>query len=347
MAYLIGFSIYQNRFTGEFPANFGRFTLLNTIDISENLFSGEFPKYLCHGNNLEKLLALDNGFTGELPDYSECKSLVRLRVSMNRLSGKVNLEEGLGKDSNWKLQSFHPAEFDVDEICCLEEENLIGSRGTGKVYRMDLKKNGGVVAVKQLIKRSEVKVVATEIDILGKIRHKNILKLYACLMRGGSHFQVFEYMSNGNLYQCLRKKINGISDGSDLTCLAGTHGYIAPELAYSTKETEKSDVYSFGVVLLELVTGRGPIEPDYGEGKDIVYWVSTNFSKQGLAEILNQNLSSQTEEDMIKVLKVAILCTAKLPSVRPTMREVVIMLLGTGPSAPPTPAGGKNICKPF
>ncbi|KAK1287843.1 Leucine-rich repeat receptor-like serine/threonine-protein kinase BAM1 [Acorus calamus] len=77
----------------------------------------------------------------------------------------------------------------------------------------------------------------------------------------------------------IAKVMEAISDGSDSTCLAGTHGYIAPELAYSTKVTKKSDVYSFGVVLLELVTGRGPIEPDYGNGKDIVYWPKPHIGR--------------------------------------------------------------------
>lgn len=91
--------------------------------------------------------------------------------------------------------------------------------------------------------------------------------------------------------------------------------------------TEKSDVYSFGVVLLELLTGRSPIEPQYGEGKDIVYWVSCQLNSSKFSEILEPRISKIAEEDMMKVLKVAILCTSKLPSLRPTMREVVNMLV--------------------
>ncbi|OVA05606.1 Protein kinase domain [Macleaya cordata] len=307
-----------------------------------------------------------------------------------------DLEGGKEKDPSWKLESFHQKEFDAEEICNLEEENLIGSGSTGKVYRLDLKKSGGTVAVKQIWKGKEVKVLTSEMDILGKIRHRNILKLYACLMRGGSNFLVLEYMANGNLSQALRRQIKGgkpeldwiqrhriavgaakgisylhhdcspavihrdikstnilldedyepkiadfgiakiaeeSSKGLDSSCFAGTHGYIAPELAYSLKVSEKSDVYSFGIVLLELVTGRSPIEPDYGEERDIVYWVSTHLSSQeNTIKVLDQRVSGSHEDDMIKILRIAILCTTKLPNLRPNMRDVVKMLVDADPS---------------
>ncbi|XVE95115.1 hypothetical protein REPUB_Repub02eG0068800 [Reevesia pubescens] len=118
---------------------------------------------------------------------------------------------------------------------------------------------------------------------------------------------------------------NGGKDSTHV--IAGTHGYIAPEYGYTYKVNEKSDVYSFGVVLMELVSGRRPIEPEYGDNKDIVTWVCSKIkNKESVLSMVDPKIPVAFKEDAIKVLRIAILCTTTLPALRPTMRTVVQML---------------------
>lgn len=107
---------------------------------------------------------------------------------------------------------------------------------------------------------------------------------------------------------------------------------LVTEYAYSSKATTKCDVYSFGVVLMELLTGRKPVEADFGENKNIIYWVSTKVdSMDGVMEVLDKRLSGSFRDEMIQVLKIAIRCTNKAPAVRPTMNEVVQLLAKADP----------------
>ncbi|KAJ0980380.1 hypothetical protein J5N97_008635 [Dioscorea zingiberensis] len=109
--------------------------------------------------------------------------------------------------------------------------------------------------------------------------------------------------------------------------VAGTYGYIAPEYAYTWKVNEKSDVYSFGVVLMELVTGKRPIEPMYGESKDIVHWVTEELgSVASVVELVDKKIPEWAKDEALKVLRIAVLCTVKLPAMRPSMRTVVHLL---------------------
>jgi len=94
---------------------------------------------------------------------------------------------------------------------------------------------------------------------------------------------------------------------------------------------EKSDIYSYGVVLLELLTGKKPLDKGLGDSTDVVEWVrSKGRNNRSLEEVLDRSLAagncSHVQEEMLLVLRIALLCTAKLPKDRPSMRDVITML---------------------
>ncbi|CAL1365672.1 unnamed protein product [Linum trigynum] len=120
------------------------------------------------------------------------------------------------------------------------------------------------------------------------------------------------------------------SKSSPRPVLAGSYGYMAPEHATIQKITEKSDVYSFGVVVLEVLTGRHPLDPTLPEGAHLVEWAKEQLvNKKNPAEILDPKLrgrSDPTMHEMLQTLAVSFLCISTRPDDRPTMKDVVAML---------------------
>ncbi|KAJ7544661.1 hypothetical protein O6H91_09G088000 [Diphasiastrum complanatum] len=304
----------------------------------------------------------------------------------------------------WKLTTFQRLDFDSHHVLeCLRDNKIIGKGGNGTVFR-GIMPNGEVVAIKKLKKGgnmgcSDDHGFSAEIETLGKIRHRNIVKLFGCCSDGEINLLIYEYMPNGSLGELLHgskseilldwntryaialqaanglcylhhdcfplivhrdvKSNNILLDSSfqahvadfglaksfqeagksaSMSSVAGSWGYIAPEYAYTLKVNEKSDIYSFGIVLLELITGRRPNDPGFtADGLDIVHWVRTRYfnEEQGLLQILDPRMlcSNFPFNEVKAVVGVALICCSMNPVERPTMRDVVQMLVAARPKS--------------
>ncbi|KAH7865530.1 hypothetical protein Vadar_007839 [Vaccinium darrowii] len=232
------------------------------------------------------------------------------------------------------------------------ETNDIGTGGYGKVYKGVLP-NGHLVAVKWA-KRGSMQggnEFKTEIELLSRVHHKNVVSLVGFCFEHGEQMLVYEYIANGTLKESLSGKTGikldwmrrlrialgaarvadfGLSKllgepekGHVTTQVKGTMGYMDPEYYMTQQLTEKSDVYSYGVVMLELVTARQPID----KGKYIVREVTQRMDRTkvgyNLQEIIDPVILGITLGCLEKFVDLAMRCVVEGGGERPTMGEVV------------------------
>ncbi|KAK9024461.1 hypothetical protein V6N11_004623 [Hibiscus sabdariffa] len=121
------------------------------------------------------------------------------------------------------------------------------------------------------------------------------------------------------------------------TKIAGTIGYMAPEYAMRGYLTDKADVYSFGVVLLEIVSGES--NTNYRPKEEFVYlldWAYVQQEQGNLLELVDPSLGSRySDEEALRMLNLALLCTNPSPTLRPSMSSVVSMMEGKIPVQAP------------
>lgn len=104
-----------------------------------------------------------------------------------------------------------------------------------------------------------------------------------------------------------------IPDGAThvTTRVKGTLGYLAPEYAMWGKVSESCDVYSFGILLLELISGKKPIERVAGTTaaakRTIVEWAGPLVLHGNYCDLVDPRLQGNFEEnELIRVVQVCI-----------------------------------------
>ncbi|KAG7589093.1 Protein kinase domain [Arabidopsis suecica] len=113
----------------------------------------------------------------------------------------------------------------------------------------------------------------------------------------------------------------------------GTFGYLAPEYFQHGKISDKTDVYAFGVVLLELITGRKPIEARRPSGEEnLVVWAKPLLHRgiEAIEELLDSRLkcTRKNSVSMERMIRAAAACVINEESRRPGMKEILSILKG-------------------
>ncbi|XP_078171273.1 uncharacterized protein LOC144565373 [Carex rostrata] len=332
--------------------------LLDLLDLSTNNFIGDIPITLAHLMKLQILNLSHNNLTGQIPSLlGDLLSLSTMDLSYNQLEGPVpdkkffkkapeqwfihnanlcgtvqepdNLTlaikkiQLIGGETSLVVEAFHR------EICIITH---IRHRNIAKLFGYCSSPQNKFLVYKYYEKGDLHNILNSEAAIeLDWAKRKTILRDIAYAL---SHLHhdcyppiVHRDVTSRNILLD-SEFIASISDfgiakflkpeSSNWSMLAGTCGYIAPELAYTMRMTDKCDVYSFGVIMLEMFMGKHP--------GDMINLLASHEEEIILQDILDQRIEPPTGQvinEILKVIHIAYECLNNNPSLRPTMQEVV------------------------
>ncbi|XP_077235987.1 putative serine/threonine-protein kinase At1g01540 [Tasmannia lanceolata] len=270
------------------------------------------------------------------------------------------------------------------------DENVIGEGGYGIVYH-GLFEDNTQVAVKNLLNNrgQAEKEFKVEVEAIGRVRHKNLVRLLGYCAEGAYRMLVYEYVDNGNLEQWIHGDVGPyspltweirmniilgtakgltylheglepkvvhrdvkssnilldkqwnpkVSDfglakllGSErsyvTTRVMGTFGYVAPEYASTGMLNERSDVYSFGILIMEIISGRNPVDYSRPPGEaNLVEWLKTMVGNRNSEGVLDPKMPEKPSSRALKrALLVALRCVDPDAQKRLKMGHVIHML---------------------
>ncbi|KAL0701371.1 hypothetical protein Bca4012_057493 [Brassica carinata] len=235
--------------------------------------------------------------------------------------------------------------FTYEELMDITEgfaqRNILGEGGFGCVYKGKLQ-DGKLVAVKQLKVGSGQgdREFKAEVEIISRVHHRHLVSLVGYCISDVERLLIYEYVPNQTLEHHLHGKGRPVLEWAKRVRIAigSAKGlaYLAPEYAQSGKLTDRSDVFSFGVVLLELVTGRKPVDQYQPLGEEsLVEWARPLLHKAietgDFNDLVDRRLQNHyVENEVFRMIETAAACIRHSGPKRPRMAQVVRALDSEG-----------------
>ncbi|KAF5726022.1 hypothetical protein HS088_TW23G00759 [Tripterygium wilfordii] len=204
-------NLSSNRLTGSIPSEFENAAYVNSFLNNSGLCASNPMLSLGVCNSDARKVSRKSSLS--LPwilGTAIAVSALALLVSLFVI--RVHRKRKHGVNSAWKLTSFQRLNFTESSILAgLTASNVIGSGGSGEVYRVDVNhSSNGVVAVKRIWTNTGSdekleKEFLAEIQILSTIRHSNIVRLLCCVSSNNMKLLVYEYLENRSLDRWLHR----------------------------------------------------------------------------------------------------------------------------------------------
>ncbi|KAA3470828.1 putative receptor-like serine/threonine-protein kinase isoform X2 [Gossypium australe] len=216
--------------------------------------------------------------------------------------------------------------------CSVRKDNIAGRGGYSEVYRGDLP-DGRAIAVKRLANdnkdETKEKEFLTELGIIGHVCHPNTATLVGCCIENGLYL-IFNFSEKGTLASALHGDNSNFLFQVFITCInavipiEGTFGYLAPEYFMHGIVDEKIDVFAFGVLLLEIITGRRPVD---SSKQSLLLWAKPLMESGNITELADPKLKGKYDEDeMHRTVLTACYCVRQ-SAWRPSMSEDLKLLM--------------------